>query len=100
MQQDELVTKYKIEIARLDELYADLGRLWTKVPHYGWVGLAAPVVWYMYGFGWAVAELLVTGALVGTQAYLIGMRKSENRWTRERLVQDLERREAELARQA
>jgi hypothetical protein len=62
------------------------------------VGLAAPFAWYYFGFGWAVAVLLVTAALVGTQAYLIAMRKSENRWTRERLVQDLERREAELAR--
>jgi hypothetical protein len=85
-----------MEIARLDELDAHLDQLWTQVPRYGLPGLAAPFVWYFKGFGWAVATLLVTAALVGTQAYLIRMRKSENRWTRARLTQDLAEREAEL----
>jgi hypothetical protein len=93
---DQLIEKYETEIARLDALDADLDRLWTKVPRYGFLGLLAPLAWYIYGFGWAVATLLVTGALVGTQAYLIGVRKSENRWNRAQLVQDLQRRRLEL----
>jgi len=33
---------------------------------------------------------LVTAALVGTRFYLIGMRRSENRWTHASLVRELE----------
>jgi hypothetical protein len=95
--QDELITKYKAEIARLDTLYDELGQLWHRVPRYAIVGIAAPFIWYFTSFGWAVAWLLTTAALVGTQAYLIGVRKTENRWNRERLVEDMARREAELA---
>jgi hypothetical protein len=47
------------------------------------------VIWFYKGFGWAFVELLVTASLIGTQAYLIGVRKSENRWNRERLVEDV-----------
>jgi hypothetical protein len=96
---DERIQKYEAEIARLDALDADLDRLWTKVPRYGFVALLAPVAWYYAGFGWAVATLLVTGALLGTQAYLIRVRKSENRWNRGRLVEDLARRREELGQQ-
>lgn len=85
------IEKYETEIARLDELHRELDDLWEKVPRYGYLALLAPIVWYFSGFGWAFVELLVTGALVGTQAYLIGVRKSENRWNRERLVEDLAR---------
>jgi hypothetical protein len=83
------IEKYEAEIRRLDELHTELDQLWTKVPRYGYLALLAPVVWYFKGFGWAFVELLVTGSLLGTQAYLIGVRKSENRWNRERLVEDV-----------
>ena len=82
---------YEAEIARLDDLYAHLEHLWTEVPRYGYVALLAPLTWWFAGFGWALTHLLVTGALVGTQAYLIGMRKNENRWTRASVAEDLER---------
>lgn len=90
------IEKYETEVRRLDELYAELDVLWTKVPRYALLGLLAPLVWYLKGWGWAVAELLVTGALVGTQAYLIGVRKSENRWTRASVAEDLARLRMEL----
>jgi hypothetical protein len=93
---DELIQKYEAEIARINELDADLDKLWVRVPYYGLLALLAPVAWYLYGFGWAVATLLVTASLMGTQAYLIGVRKSENRWNRSRLEEDLARRRAEL----
>ncbi len=96
MAEDERIRLYEIEIARLDELDAHLDQLWTKVPRYGLLGLAIPFVWYFKSFGWAVATLLTTLALVGTQAYLIRMRKSENRWTRRRLVEDIALRRREL----
>ena len=82
---------YEAEIARLDDLYAHLEHLWTEVPRYGYVALLAPLTWWFAGFGWALTHLLVTGALVGTQAYLIGMRKNENRWTRASVAEDLAR---------
>jgi hypothetical protein len=97
MNGDERIQKYQVEIKRLDELDAHLDLLWTRVPRYGYVGLLAPVVWYFAGFGWAFVELLVTAALVGTQSYLIKMRKSENRWNRAQLVEDMSRLRAELA---
>ena len=83
------IEKYEAEIRRLDELHTELDQLWTKVPRYGYLALLAPVIWYFHGFGWAFVELLVTASLIGTQAYLIGVRKSENRWNRERLVEDV-----------
>ena len=99
MADDARIRKYELEIERLDALDAELDLLWTKVPRYGLLGLLAPVVWYFKGFGWAFVELLVTASLVGTQSYLIRMRKSENRWNRESLVEDVRRLRAELASQ-
>lgn len=95
---EERIQKYEQEIARLDELYAHLEGLWRIVPRYGLLALLAPVVWYFAGFGWALVELLVTGALVGTQAYLIGVRKNENRWNRNLVARDLENLRRDLAR--
>jgi hypothetical protein len=89
--EQERIHKYEQEIARLDDLYAHLEGLWTHVPRYALIGLLAPVVWYFTSFGWAIVELLVTASLVATQAYLIGVRKNENRWNRELVARDLER---------
>jgi hypothetical protein len=91
------IQKYEDEIARLDVLDAELDGLLLKAPRYAYLGLLAPVVWYFKGFGWALVELLVTGALVGTQSYLLRMRKSENRWNRKSLVEDVRRIRAEMA---
>lgn len=93
----ERIHKYEVELARLDELYHHLEQLWTQVPRYAVVGFAAPFVWYFVSFGWAVATLLVTGALVGTQAYLIGVRKNENRFNRQLIERDLERLRSDIA---
>lgn len=93
----ERLRKYEDELARLDQLYDHLGHLWTQVPRYGLLALAAPFVWYFASFGWAFTTLLVTAALVGTQAYLIGVRKTENRWTRELVARDLESLREEIA---
>jgi hypothetical protein len=95
---DERIRKYEVELARLDELYAHLEHLWTQVPRYALLGLAFPFVWYFVSFGWAVTELLVTAALVGTQAYLIGVRKNENRWNRDLVERDLAQLRKELGR--
>jgi hypothetical protein len=91
----ERIHMYEVELARLDELYKHLDTLWEHVPRYAFVAVLAPFVWYFAGFGWAVAELLVTAALVGTQAYLIGVRKNENRWNYNSVLQDLQRLRAE-----
>jgi hypothetical protein len=96
----ERMQKYEAELARLDALYAHLEHLWTQVPRYGFLALAAPFVWYFAGFGWAFTELLVTAALVGTQAYLIGVRKNENRWNRDLVARDLESLREEVAQRA
>jgi len=87
---ESLKQKYRIEIDRLDAEHADLERLWTQVPWFACVALLAPIVGFLWGFGAAMVELLVSAALVGTRAYLIAVRKTENRWSRDKLVSDLE----------
>jgi len=91
------IQKYEDEIARLDVLDAELDELLLKAPRYAYLAVLAPVVWYFKGFGWALVELMVTAALVGTQSYLLRMRKSENRWNRKSLVEDIRRMRAETA---
>jgi hypothetical protein len=93
----ERIQKYEDEIARLDVLDAELDALLIKAPRYAYLAVLAPVVWYFKGFGWALVELMVTAALVGTQSYLLRMRKSENRWNRKSLVEDVRRIRAETA---
>jgi hypothetical protein len=95
MDRREQIEKYEDEIRRLDELDAELDVLLSHAPRYVLVGLLAPVVWYFAGGGWAFAELLVTVSLVGTQMYLLKVRKSENRWNRDSLREDVRRLRAE-----
>lgn len=97
MSDEARIQKYETEIQRLDQLDLHLDELLVKAPRYAYLALLAPVVWYFKGFGWAFVELLVTAALVGTQSYLLRMRKSENRWNRASLVEDVRRIRAELA---
>jgi hypothetical protein len=85
----ELASKYRAEVARLDGEIAHYDRQWAKVPHFAWAALLAPVAGYVWGWGALVAALLVALALVFVRAYLIAMRKSEVSWTRDRLLQDL-----------
>lgn len=95
--EQQRIRLYETEIKRLDELFVHLEGLWKYVPRYAWLAVLSPVVWFFVGFGWAFTELLVTAALVGTQAYLIGMRKNENRWNRELIARDLANLRAEIA---
>lgn len=97
MSDEARIAKYEAELKRLDELHDELDVLWEHMPRYGWLAVAAPVVWYFYGWGWAVVVLLVVASLVGTQAYLIGVRRSENRWTHDSVANDLARLRAEIA---
>jgi hypothetical protein len=89
MYEDTLERKYRVEIERLDEEYRHLERIWSSVPSFALVAMLAPVVGYFFGWGAAVVELLVSAALLGTRAYLIAVRKTENRWNRDKLVEDL-----------
>jgi hypothetical protein len=81
--------KYEAELVRLDDEFVSLEQHWSHVPRFAWFALLAPVAWYVFGFWGGVVELLVTAALVGTRGYLIGMRKSENRWTRDSVAREL-----------
>ena len=85
----ELDRKYRAEIARLDGEIAHYDRQWEKVPQFAWAVLLCPVAGFLAGWGAAFVALLVSAALVGVRAYLIAVRKSENVWMRDRLVQDL-----------
>jgi hypothetical protein len=89
MNAPSIQAKYEAEMLRLDAEYASLDVHWSKVRRSAQWVLLAPLVWYGFGWGAAVVELLLTGALVLTRAYLIGVRKSENRSTREVLEREL-----------
>jgi hypothetical protein len=95
MQADEQIKMYETELARLGELDRDLIRLWKQIPRYGYLGLIAPVVWYFAGLGWAIVALLSVGALLATQAYLIGVRRNEIQWNQKLLTEDLAQLRAE-----
>lgn len=82
--------KYEAELSRLDEEFADLQQHWRHVPRFAWVALSVPMALVVYGFGAAVVALLVSFALVATRGYLIGVRKSENRWIRASVAREIE----------
>lgn len=82
--------KYEQELRRLDAEFEELQRHWEQVPRFFVTALACPVVWIMYGFASGFVALLVSAALVGTRAYLIGIRKSENRWLHQSVAHEIE----------
>ena len=92
-----LKQKYQAEIERLDEEQRDLARMWTQVPWFALCAVLAPVVGYVWGWGAGVVELLVSGALVGVRAYLIAVRMTENRWTHDKLLDDMAEADGEPA---
>jgi hypothetical protein len=81
--------KYRAEIERLNGEIAHYDRQWARVPRFAWAALLCPVVAYVAGLGAAFVALLVTAALVGVRAYLVAVRKSENVWTRDRLLEEI-----------
>jgi hypothetical protein len=81
--------KYEAELVRLDDEFRSLQEHWARVPRFAWFALLAPLAWVLQGFSGALIVVLVTPALVGTRAYLIGMRKTENRWTRDSVAREL-----------
>src|SRR5687767_10532757 len=82
--------KYELELRRLDHEYADLEQHWQRVPRFAWSALSVPVSLLAYRFAAAVVALLVSVALVATRRYLIGVRKSENRWLRASVAREIE----------
>jgi hypothetical protein len=89
MSTHSLKQKYEAEIDRLDREHTELERSWNQVPRFALVALLAPLCGLVWGWGAAVVALLVSAALVGTRAYLSAVRRSENRWNRNKLLDDL-----------
>jgi ABC-type proline/glycine betaine transport system permease subunit len=85
----EIRSKYEIELSRLDDQFLELEQQWQRAPRFALFALLAPIVGFTAGFGAAMVELMVTAALVGTYSYLIGVRRSENRWTRASVAREL-----------
>jgi heme exporter protein D len=81
--------KYEAEMRRLDAEYAALDVLWSRVPRWALLSLLAPAAWYGSGWGAAVVALLVVSAVTATRAYLVAVRRSENRFTRQSLEREL-----------
>ena len=80
------------ELARLVEEGAALEREWRRIPYLFAVGALAVPVYFVWGPLVALAVLLATPCLVGTAAYLVGVRRRENR----ELHAELERERAQL----
>jgi hypothetical protein len=99
MNAPSMQARYEAEMLRLDAEYALLDVLGSKARRSTvWV-LLAPLVWYGFGWGAAVVELLLTGALVLTRTYLIGVRRSDNRVTRRELERELSEQARSVAEQ-
>lgn len=80
----------RAEIARLIEEDQSLDRDWRRIPYLlAFAVLAAPAYW-IWGPLAAIGALLCTPCLLGTAAYLIGVRKREARDLRAELEGELD----------
>lgn len=76
------------ELTRLDEEGKALAREWRRIPWlFAFVVLAAPAYW-IWGPLAALYAVLFTPCLVGTAAYLVGVRRRENRELRAELQRE------------
>lgn len=87
--------KRKAEVERLHREIASLDRDWARVPYLLFsllLTIPAGLIW-----GWVAAQLVLICAvsLVGTAAYLIGVRRREYRGELEDLTRDLMKRSPE-----
>ena len=89
MQTQTLQAKYESDMARLDAEYRQLDALWAKLPRWILLALVAPGLVYFVGWGAAVVGWLVGGGLTGVRAYLVAVRRAENRRTRVSLEREL-----------
>lgn len=80
------------ELARLAEEGGALEREWRRIPYLFGLGLFAVPVYWIGGPLAALGVVLATPCLVGTAAYLVGVRRRENR----ELHAELERERAQL----
>jgi hypothetical protein len=78
-------------IERLKHQRARLQRDWSRIPRLGYSAALAVPAYFVGGLGPALATLLFVPCLLGTAAYLIGVRLVENK----QLVEELERAVAE-----
>jgi O-antigen/teichoic acid export membrane protein len=77
------------ELERLRKEALVLDRDWRRVPYLiGALVLAVPV-WWIWGPLAALYAFLAVPCLVGTAAYLIGVRRAENRQLMEELEREL-----------
>ncbi len=91
---------YEAELARLADEARDLDRSWSRQPLFLVCFLSVPIAGFIYGFAASVVAFLVCCALIGMRTYLIGVRISEVRWTRESLSRELEESEPEAPKPA
>jgi hypothetical protein len=78
-------------IERLRRQRARLERDWTRIPRLSLAAVLVVPAYLLSGVGAALATALFVPCLLGTAAYLIGVRLFENKQT----IQDLERAVAE-----
>jgi hypothetical protein len=73
------------ELARLADEAKALEREWRRIPFLFAFGVLAAPVLFIWGPLAALYTLLFTPCLVGTAAYLVGVRRRENRDLHEEL---------------
>lgn len=79
------------QIERLKQHRARLEKDWSRIPRLAYSGLLVVPAYFVGGVGAALATLLFVPCLVGTAAYLVGVRLFENKQT----TRDLELQVAE-----
>jgi cell division protein FtsL len=79
------------QIERLKQQRARLERDWSRIPRLGYSAALVVPAYFVGGTGPALATLLFVPCLLGTAAYLIGVRLFENK----QLVEELEHAVAE-----
>jgi hypothetical protein len=75
------------QIERLKQQRMRLERDWSHIPRLAYAAILVAPAYFFWGVGAALATLLFVPCLLGTAAYLVGVRLFENKQT----TQDLER---------
>lgn len=78
----ERIELLRRHVVHLEAQCAELERAWGRVPRLGAAALLALPAAYFWGIGVGVIVVALSGALVVTSAYLIGMRRG---WARSEL---------------
>ncbi len=85
------------QIERLKAQRARLERDWARIPRLAWALLFVVPAYFLWGITGALSTVLFVPCLIGTAAYLVGVRRFENGQTIAELEQAVAKYDAEVA---